>query len=90
MAQRIFEPEKSSVEFAANLEDEHDLKDMDDLRLVYDKKFGVFLVALDGDRMIGKGGLRPLEGQTAELKRLWLLEEYHGQRIEYRLVMRLF
>ena len=90
VAQRIFEPAKSSVEFAASLEDEHELKDMDDLRQVYDGKLGVFLVALDGDRVIGTGALKPLEGQAAELKRLWLLEEYHGQRIGYRLVMRLF
>ena len=90
VAQRIFEPEKSAEEFAVSLDDEHELKDMDDLRQVYDGKRGVFLVALDGERVIGTGALRPLEGSAAELKRLWLLEDYHGQRIGYRLVMRLF
>ena len=90
VAQRIFEPEKSSEEFAASLEDEHELKDMDDLHQVYNGERGVFLVALDGEMVIGTGALKPLEGQAAELKRLWLLENYHGQMIGYQLVMRLF
>ena len=90
VAQRIFEPEKSSEEFDASLEDEHELKDMDDLHQVYDGKLGIFLVALDGERVIGTGALKPLAGRAAELKRLWLLEDYHGQSIGYRLVMRLF
>ena len=90
VAQRIFEPEKSSDEFADSLDDEHELKDMDDLRHFYDGQSGVFLVALDGEKVVGTGALRPLAGQAAELKRLWLLEDYHGQKIGYRLVMQLF
>ena len=31
-----------------------------------------------------------MDGETVELKRMWLLEEYHGQGIGYRLIQQLF
>ncbi len=50
---------------------------------------GLFLVVLDQQRIIGTGALRRLDGDIAELKRLWLLEAYHGQGIGNRLVQAL-
>jgi len=66
------------------------LKDMDDLQANYFKAGGTFLVALSGEKIIGSGGLRGLDAKTAELKRMWLLEAYHGQGIGYRLITNLF
>ena len=90
VAQRIFEPEKSADEFASILDDEHELQDVDNALQVYAGETGIFLVALDDDRLVGTGAIKPHDQQTAELKRLWLLEEYHGRGIGYQVVMRLF
>ena len=61
------------------------LTDVDDAARVYGPPRGLFLVATDGDTLIGTGAIRPYDEATAELKRLYLLEEYHGQGIGYRL-----
>jgi putative acetyltransferase len=65
------------------------LKDMDDLQANYFEAGGTFLVALNGEQVIGSGALRRLDTETAELKRMWLLEAYHGQGIGYRLITNL-
>jgi putative acetyltransferase len=66
------------------------LKDMDNLQANYLDAGGTFLVALNGEQVIGSGALRKLDDETAELKRMWLLEAYHGQGIGYRLIKQLF
>jgi putative acetyltransferase len=65
------------------------LKDMDDVQANYFKAGGTFLVALNGEQVIGSGALRRLDAEIAELKRMWLLEAYHGQGIGYRLIQQL-
>ncbi|MBN1454409.1 MAG: GNAT family N-acetyltransferase [Anaerolineales bacterium] len=67
-----------------------EFKDMDDVQTRYFDAKGTFLVVLNGEQVIGSGALRKLDNDTAELKRMWLLEEYHGQGIGYRLIMQLF
>ena len=64
-------------------------KDMDKLQSHYFDNAGLFLVALNGEQVIGSGALRKLDDKTAEIKRLWLLEAYHGQGIGYRLLSQL-
>jgi putative acetyltransferase len=64
--------------------------DMEDIQSHYFDNRGTFLVALNGEQVIGSGALRKLDGETAELKRMWLLEAYHGQGIGYRISMQLF
>ncbi len=64
--------------------------DVDDWPHVYGPPRGTFLVATDGDRLIGTGAIRPYDEETAELKRLYLLEQYHGQGLGYRLTAALF
>jgi putative acetyltransferase len=86
----IFYPEKSSEEFAAILDEEHELDDVDNFKQVYGGDRGIFLVVLDGERVVGTGAFKPFDEQTAELKRLWLLEKYHGKGIGYMLIMKLF
>jgi putative acetyltransferase len=90
VAQRIFEPEMSVEEFLTSLDAEHELQDLDNVQQVYGGPRSIFLVVLDDDRVVGTGALRPFDEQTAELKRLWLFEDYHGQRLGYQLVMQLF
>jgi putative acetyltransferase len=66
------------------------LEDMDHLREHYFDNNGIFLAALDGDRVIGSGAIRRLDETTAELKRMWLLNDYHGKGIGYQLATHLF
>ena len=65
-------------------------QDMEDVRAHYFDTGGTFLVVLNGEQVIGSGALRKLDDRTAELKRMWLLEAYHGQGIGYRVITQLF
>ena len=66
-----------------------ELADMDDIQASYIDKGGVFLVMLDGERLIGTGAIRPMDDGVGEIKRLWFWPEYHGQGLGYRMMMRL-
>lgn len=63
----------------------HTLEDVDHYRRDYSPPRGLFLVVLDGDRLIGTGAIRRIDDETAELRRMWLLEPYQGRGIGYRL-----
>lgn len=65
-------------------------QDMEDVPAHYFDNGGTFQVALNGKQVIGSGALRKLDKRTAKLKRMWLLEAYHGQGIGYRILTRLF
>ncbi len=45
---------------------------------------GLFLVVLDGERVVGTGGIRPVDEQVAELTRMFLLQEYRGRGLGRR------
>lgn len=67
--------------------------EFDDMAHVEEHYFqnnGQFLVVLDDDKVIGSGAVRKFDGATAELKRMWLLEDYHGKGIGYQVIVRLF
>jgi len=89
VAQRIFVPEKTVQDFYDILEEEGELNDVDNFQQAYVEDRGLFLVVLDDDQLVGTGALKKLDGNIAELKRLWLLEEYHGQKIGYQIVSHL-
>ncbi len=86
VAQRIFEPGKSPEDFAEVLAAEHELDDVDNYQRDYLAEGGLFLVVLDDGKVVGTGAIRRLEQGVAELKRIWLLEGYHGRKIGYRVV----
>lgn len=83
VAAGIFEPDHP----AANFVNRHSaaLSDVDDYQRHYGEPDGTFLVAIDGDVVIGTGAVRPIDGETAELRRMWLLPAYHGRGVGYRL-----
>ena len=87
VAAGIFEPDHP----AANFVNRHTvaLSDVDDFQRHYGPPRGIFLVAVDGKTVIGTGAIRPIDDETAELRRMWLLPEYHGQGIGYRLIQAL-
>jgi putative acetyltransferase len=59
--------------------------DMNNVQTSYSESGGLFLAVLDDDRVIGCGAIRKLNASTAELKRIWLLEKYHGRGIGVQL-----
>lgn len=65
------------------------LLDIDDYQNRYNANGGTFLVINDGGRIVGTGALRRLDDSTGEIKRLWLLPEYQGQGLGYRLMIQL-
>jgi ribosomal protein S18 acetylase RimI-like enzyme len=65
-------------------------QDLEDVEAHYFANRGTFLVAVLNDEIIGSGAVRHQDAHTAELKRMWLLEQYHGQGIGYRLITDLF
>jgi putative acetyltransferase len=66
------------------------LSEMDDVQKNYFENGGTFLVTVDDGHVVGTGAIRYLEEDVCELKRLWLLTEYHGQGLGYRMMLELF
>ncbi|MBI5295406.1 MAG: GNAT family N-acetyltransferase [Chloroflexi bacterium] len=89
VAQRIYYPEKTPQYFYDVLAEEGELRDVDECQNIYTGDHGLFLAVLDEDRLVGTGAIKHLEADIAELKRLWLLEDYHGRGIGYQVVQRL-
>jgi putative acetyltransferase len=85
----IFGRERPLEEFIAYHESIHELKDMDDIQKSYFENGGTFLGMFKDGEMICTGALRRLDDETCELKRLWLLNEYHGQGLGYRMLQEL-
>lgn len=65
------------------------LSEMDNVQKNYFDNGGVFLVTIDSGYIIGTGAIRFLEKDVCELKRMWLLSEYHGQGLGYRMMQEL-
>lgn len=77
VAREIFQDPRPLEECIATFDAAGTLQDMDDVQAGYFENGGTFLALLDGERLIGTGALRRLEEGVAEIKRLWLLPEYH-------------
>ena len=65
------------------------LRDLDEYQRGYVENGGTFLVLCENGRIIGTGALRWLEDGVGEIKRVWLLPEYQGQGLGYRMMMAL-
>ncbi len=65
------------------------LKDMDNIQEAYFDNAGIFLVMTNEDQIISTGAIRKFEDNICELKRLWLLPEYHGKGLGYRMMQEL-
>jgi putative acetyltransferase len=89
VAYNLFGFEGTLEESIRHFEALGEFNDMDNVQSNYFEAGGMFLVVLNGEQVIGSGALRRLDGKTAELKRMWLLESYHGQGIGYRLITQL-
>lgn len=64
-----------------NFEDE-----LKDINRQYNKPKGALLLAYNGSKAVGCVALREWSDETAELKRMFVLEEYQGYKIGRRLL----
>jgi ribosomal protein S18 acetylase RimI-like enzyme len=89
VAHRVFQDSRPLEESMAFYESKGELHDMDELQQTYFENDGTFLVITDKGQIIGTGAIRRVDAATCELKRLWLLFEYHGQGLGYRMLQEL-
>ena len=89
VAHVLFKERLPLDEYIAYHEEHGNVKDLDDIQKNYFENGGVFLVVVDENKVIGMGAIRQLEDKVCELRRLWLLIEYHGKGLGYRLMMEL-
>ncbi len=89
VAHQQFQDTRPLEESIAYYESKGELHDMDDLVQTYFDNKGVFLVMTDESQVIGTGAIRRLDDATCELKRVWLLFEYHGKGLGYRMIQEL-
>lgn len=89
VAHRVFQDTRPLEESIAYYESRSLLQDIEDFQECYFNNDGTFLVMTDGDRIIGTGAIRKIDDEICELKRVWLLHEYHGQGLGYRMMQEL-
>lgn len=90
VAHQVFQDTRSLAESIAYYEARGQLHDLDELQQTYVDNDGIFLVLTEDDRIIGTGAVRKIDRQTCEMKRVWLLFEYHGRGLGYRMIQELF
>jgi putative acetyltransferase len=90
VAHQVFNDTRSLEESIAFYESRGLLQDMDEVQQTYFDNDGLFLVLTDNNQIIGTGAIRKIDDEICELKRLWLLFEYHGQGLGYRMIQELF
>ena len=90
VAFEIFKEAGTLEESIAKYSAQGKLSEMDDVQANYFGNGGAFLVTVQDGRIIGTGAIRYLEEGVCELKRLWLLTEYHGQGLGFRMMQELF
>ena len=89
VAHEIFKDQRTLEESITYHESRGELKDLDNIQKNYFENGGIFLVMEDESQIICTGAIRQLEDKVCELKRLWLLTEYHGQKLGYRMLQEL-
>ncbi len=90
VAHEIFNDPRSLEESITYHESRAELKDMDNIQRNYFDNGGIFLIMLDDGQPVGTGATRKLKDDICELKRLWLLTDYHGRGLGYRMLQELF
>lgn len=89
VAHAIFNDARPLQESMAYGESNGWLKDMNDIQQTYFNSDGIFLVMADENQLIGTGAIRKFEDKICELKRLWLLPDYHGKGLGNRMMQEL-
>jgi putative acetyltransferase len=59
--------------------------DIERVQTDYFARKGTFLVVMDEKTVVGCGGIKRLNDEICELKRMWLLNNYRGQGLGFKL-----
>ena len=89
VAHQVFRDTHPLKESMAFYESKGTLNDMDDVQQTYFENDGNFLVMTHENQIIGTGAIRRLDDTLCELRRVWLLFEYHGKGLGYRMIQEL-
>ena len=89
VAHRVFNDTRPLEESMTFYESNGTLSDMGDIQQTYFENDGTFLVMTDDDRIIGTGAILKLDDTICELKRVWLLFEYHGKGFGFKMIKEL-
>ncbi|HSB00064.1 MAG TPA: GNAT family N-acetyltransferase [Anaerolineales bacterium] len=89
VAHQVFQDTRTLEESIVFYEARGQLHDIDELQQTYFDNDGTFLVMTDGAQIIGTGAVRKIDNEICELKRVWLLFEYHGKGLGYRMMQEL-
>jgi putative acetyltransferase len=89
VAHKMFHHEDTLDKALALYETTWPLQDVLDFQCAYNENGGAFLAICEAGCIIGTGALRRLEEGVGEIKRLWLLPEYHGRGLGRQLMLRL-
>jgi putative acetyltransferase len=90
VAHQVFNDTRTLEESMAFYEGQSLLQDIDEFQQAYFNNDGIFLVLTDDDQIIGTGAIRKIDDKICELKRVWLLFEYHGKGLGYQMIQELF
>ncbi len=63
--------------------------DLENIEEIYSPPDGIFYIVLVDDEIIGTAGLRKLENDSAELKRMFIKKEFRGQGLGTALMEKL-
>ena len=89
VAHPLMAPQMSEKAFIAQWEGWGILSDIDELQKTYLDKGGVFLVTMDGARMIGTGAFERFTETECAVRRITLLPEYWGRGLGYAMMLEL-
>jgi putative acetyltransferase len=70
-------PTVDELEAAFNENGEFD--DLNNLQSIYFDNNGTFMVLVDDQRIVGTGGIKRLEEEVCELKKMWIMRDYRAQ-----------
>lgn len=90
VAYEVFKEASTLEESIAKYSAQGKLSEMDNVHKNYFENGGTFLVTVKDGKIVGTGAIRFLDDGVCELKRMWLLTEYHGQGHGYRMMQELF
>lgn len=85
-AKKLFE--EYALSLSVDLSFQNFSRELETIQNQYGKPEGALLLACDGDVFVGCSGVRKLDQDTAELKRMYVKNEYRGYHIGINLLQR--
>jgi putative acetyltransferase len=83
---RLFREYVASLGVDLSFQDfENELNSID---LQYSRPVGALLLVYDGEKAIGCAGIRKIDAETAELKRMYVQDQYRGHKLGVKLLER--